>query len=75
VRTNIDIDDELMAHAMRITKLPTKKAVVEEALRHLILSKQELAIRELWGLWADDPEACARAADEGEDDQDRNDER
>ncbi len=36
MRTNIEIDDELMASAMECTGLKTKKAVVEEALRALI---------------------------------------
>jgi Arc/MetJ family transcription regulator len=35
VRTNIDIDDELMAAAMRATGRKTKKATVEEALRRV----------------------------------------
>ncbi len=33
MRANIDIDDALMAEAMGLTRLPTKKATVEEALR------------------------------------------
>jgi Arc/MetJ family transcription regulator len=41
LRTNIDIDDELMAEAMRRSGLATKKAVVEEALRTLIAIKRE----------------------------------
>jgi Arc/MetJ family transcription regulator len=36
MRTNIEIDDELMADAMRESGLPTKKAVVEAGLRALI---------------------------------------
>ncbi len=35
-RTNIDIDDELVAEAMRKYDLPTKKAAVDYALRSLI---------------------------------------
>jgi Arc/MetJ family transcription regulator len=34
-RTNIDIDDELMAETMRITGQKTKKGAVEEAMRQL----------------------------------------
>ena len=44
VRTNIDIDDELMAKAMKATGQSTKKAVVEEALRQLVRAQ---AFREL----------------------------
>ena len=36
MRTNIDIDDRLMAQAMRASGRPTKRAVVEEALELLI---------------------------------------
>jgi len=35
MRTNIDIDDDLIAEAMAVTSLTTKKATVEEALRRL----------------------------------------
>ena len=44
MRTNIDIDDELMAQAMQATGQATKKAVVEEGLRQLIRAQ---ALREL----------------------------
>ncbi|MCY1706510.1 type II toxin-antitoxin system VapB family antitoxin [Pannonibacter sp. SL95] len=40
MRTNIDIDDDLMTRAMAATGLPTKKAVVEEALRRLIKDEE-----------------------------------
>ena len=36
MRTNIEIDDELLAEAMAASGLPTKKATVEEALRRLV---------------------------------------
>ncbi len=36
MRTNIDINDELLAEAMSATGLPTKKATVEEALHQLV---------------------------------------
>lgn len=36
MRTNIDIDDTLLAEAMTLTGLSTKKATVEEALRRLV---------------------------------------
>ena len=42
MRTNIVIDEELIHEAQKLTALPTKKAVVDEALRTLIrLRKQE----------------------------------
>jgi Arc/MetJ family transcription regulator len=50
MRTNIDIDDELLAEAMAVTGLPTKKATVEEALRRLVRrQRQKDAIAELAG--------------------------
>lgn len=36
MRTNIDIDDTLLAQAMGITGLTSKKATVEEALRQIV---------------------------------------
>ena len=35
MRTNIDIDDELMAEAMKATGQKTKKGTIEEALRRV----------------------------------------
>jgi Arc/MetJ family transcription regulator len=39
MRTNIDIDDELMKQAMKATGTATKKAAVEASLRKLIAIK------------------------------------
>jgi len=36
MRTNIDIDDDLMREAMRASGAPTKRAVVEQGLKMLI---------------------------------------
>jgi Arc/MetJ family transcription regulator len=36
MRTNIVLDDELLAEAMRLSTAKTKRAVVEEALRTLV---------------------------------------
>jgi Arc/MetJ family transcription regulator len=49
VRTNIEIDDELMATALRVTGLATKRAAVEEGLRLLIRLKQQEEILGLAG--------------------------
>lgn len=40
MRTNIDIDDDLLAQAMRASGLSTKRATVEEALRQLVSSHE-----------------------------------
>jgi Arc/MetJ family transcription regulator len=49
VRTNIDIDDTLMREAMRRSGALTKKAAVEEALRLLVKTRSQIAIRKLRG--------------------------
>jgi Arc/MetJ family transcription regulator len=56
MRTNIEIDDELMAQALKLTGLPTKRAVVEEGLRLMVrLRKQARALKSLKGLgWEGD---------------------
>jgi Arc/MetJ family transcription regulator len=59
MRTNIDIDDELLAAAMAATGLPTKRATVEEALRRLVRrQEQKQAIADMAGLgWDGDLDA------------------
>jgi Arc/MetJ family transcription regulator len=49
MRTRIEIDDQLMAKAMRCSGAPSKKAVVEQALRMLIRARSQGSIRELFG--------------------------
>ena len=49
MRTNIEIDDELMARALEASGLPTKKAVVEEALRELVRMRAQQALLEMGG--------------------------
>lgn len=51
MRTNIDIDDDLMQEAMAATNTTTKKAAVEASLRQTIqLKRQGEAIEGLWGI-------------------------
>jgi Arc/MetJ family transcription regulator len=45
MRTNIVIDDELMARALKVTGLRTKRAVVESGLRLLVRLKDQEQIR------------------------------
>ena len=45
MRTNIVIDDELMARAKKLTGLKTKRAVVESGLRLLVKLKDQEQIR------------------------------
>ncbi|MGC2523345.1 MAG: type II toxin-antitoxin system VapB family antitoxin [Stellaceae bacterium] len=49
MRTNIEIDDELIREALRLTGLKTKCAVVEEGLQTLIRLKRQRKILDLAG--------------------------
>jgi Arc/MetJ family transcription regulator len=49
MRTNIDIDDQLMRQAMRSSGARTKRAVVEEGLRLLIQTRSQKSVRRLRG--------------------------
>ena len=58
MRTNIVIDDNLMAEAIELSQLKTKKAVVETGLRLWIRIKKQEQIKSLRGKlkWDDDLE-------------------
>lgn len=49
MRTNIEIDDELLRQAMAASGQTTKKAAVEEALRLVIQLKKQERILRLFG--------------------------
>lgn len=49
MRTNIEIDDELMDEALRRSGAATKRAAVEEGLRLLIQTRAQASIRRLRG--------------------------
>ncbi len=49
MRTNIEIDDMLMADALKATGLKTKKEAVELGLKALIKLKKQGSIRALRG--------------------------
>jgi Arc/MetJ family transcription regulator len=49
VRTNIDIDDNLMRAAMRASGERTKRGVVERGLRLLVQTRGQTHIRRLRG--------------------------
>lgn len=59
MRTNIDIDDDLMREAMRASGAATKRAVVEQGLRMLVQVRGQRAIRQLRGrvTWSGDLDA------------------
>ncbi len=56
MRTNIDIDDDLLAEAQRVAGTKTKKATVEYALNELVRRKQRRSVLKLRGkvAWAGD---------------------
>ncbi|MBW6511291.1 MAG: type II toxin-antitoxin system VapB family antitoxin [Desulfuromonadaceae bacterium] len=49
MRTNIVIDDTLMADALKASGLSTKKEVVEQGLKLLVRRSQQQEIRNLRG--------------------------
>lgn len=49
MRTNIDIDDDLLAEAAKIAGTTTKKSTVETALRELIRRHEMKRVLELRG--------------------------
>lgn len=50
MRTNIDLNDELVAEAMRVTGARTKREVVERALAELVARSKRPSIAGLLGL-------------------------
>ena len=62
MRTNIVIDDKLMAQAMRASGARTKKAAVDEALRLLVRIKAQQDLKSLRGKvkWEGDLEEMRR---------------
>ena len=49
IRTNIDINDDLMQQAMASSEATTKRDVVEEALRLLVQTRSQGRLRRLRG--------------------------
>ncbi|GAA4798335.1 type II toxin-antitoxin system VapB family antitoxin [Olivibacter ginsenosidimutans] len=56
MRTNIELDENLIKQALQISKLRTKKDVVHEALKQYIISMQRKHILSLrkQGTWEGD---------------------
>jgi Arc/MetJ family transcription regulator len=65
MRTNIEIDDDLMREAMRATGERTKRAVVERGLRLLVQIRGQARIRRLRGkvTWRGDLDDSRRTRD------------
>lgn len=49
MRTNVVIDDDLMAEALKVSGLKTKKDAVTEGLKLLVQRKKQENIKELRG--------------------------
>jgi len=64
MRTNIEIDDQLMAEAMVASGLTTKRETVEAALRLLARRKRQASALDLFGqvAWEGDLDAERREA-------------
>ena len=62
MRTNIVIDDKLMADALKVSGVRTKREVVELGLRTLLQLGQQSEVRRLRGQvqWTGDLEAMRR---------------
>lgn len=55
-RTNIEIDDELIRKAARLTRLKTKRQIVQRALDSLVKAEERKAILRYFGsgIWEGD---------------------
>ncbi len=49
MRTTVAVDQELMAEAVRLSGIKTKRGVAEQALKLLVQIKRQEAIRQLRG--------------------------
>jgi hypothetical protein len=52
--TNIDIDEELVAEAMKVSGARSKREVVDRALRDLVARSKRPRLRDVWGLATED---------------------
>ena len=67
MRTNIEIDDDLMAEAQALSGARTKRDTVQEALRLLVQIRRQDAVRDLRGLcdWQGDLDEMRTGRGEG----------
>ena len=59
--TNIDIDEAIVAEAMRLSGARTKREVVDRALREMVARARRPSIRELFGIGGVDPDYDPKA--------------
>lgn len=62
VRTNIDIDETLVRKAKKLTRLKTKRQIVDKALELLVRSETRKGILRYYGsgVWQGDSKAVRR---------------
>ena len=62
-RTNIDIDDGLIRKARKLTRLKTKRQIVDKALELLVRSESRKGIMRYYGsgIWKGDLKASRRS--------------
>jgi Arc/MetJ family transcription regulator len=62
MRTNIELDDTLVKKAMDITKISTKKALINKALEELIKSNTRKGMLKFMdsGIWEGDLKKCEK---------------
>jgi len=62
MRTNIEIDDRLMAETLKATGIKTKREAVEQGLRTLLRLQRQTGLRKLRGkyAWEGDPDRMRR---------------
>ena len=62
MRTNIDIDESLVRQARKLTRLKTKRQIVDKALELLVRSESRKGILRYYGSgnWKGDPKALRR---------------
>lgn len=65
MRTNIVIDDKLVAEAMKLSKAKTKREVVDLALRELVAHRKRKNVLDLVGQDLIAPDYDVRAVREG----------
>jgi len=68
MRTNIVLDDELIAEAMRLAGVRTRREMVDRALREFVARRRQREILELAGQDLVDPTYDVRAVRAGMDD-------
>ncbi len=50
MRTNIVLDDELVAEALALSKIKTKRKLVQVALKEFVENRKRMDLRELKGV-------------------------